>query len=181
MKPAFLRLAFAFSAALGLAAAPAAAAAGKPVSKPGGPGLVDPFERTRTRIDQLLKARIDPEPLPAVLPNPFALPVSPAALTAGDDLAPGNPQAPAAPAVEPLEPGGDAEILAAYLATLRISGSVRIDGQLNFIINQRRYKEGDEILMDKRDPKSTVKIEAAGPGTITFVHKTAKQVVRLRN
>lgn len=181
MNPARLRLALAFSAALGLAAIPAAAADEKTVAKAADTKLVDPFERTRTRIDLLLKARVDPEPLPAILPNPFALPVSLAALTAEEDLAPVNPQNPAAPVAEQPEPGSDAEILAAYVATLRISGSVRINGQLNFIINQLRYKEGDVLLMDRLDPKSAVKIAASGPGTITFVLNAATQVVRLRN
>jgi len=180
MNPPFLRLALAFAAALGLAAAPAAAAEQKAAPKPGETKLVDPFESLRTRIDLLLKARVDPVPLPAVLPNPFTLPVSLAALTADDDLAPGDPQT-AAPVVEQLEPGSDAEILAAFIATLRISGTVRLNGQLNFIINQLLYKEGDVILMDKRDPKSAVKIAAAGPGTITFALNAVTQVVRLRN
>lgn len=154
--------------------------AATPAAKPAENTIADPFERTRSRIDQLLRARINPEPLPVTLPNPFTLPVNLAALIE-DDLGPGKPNAPAAPVAEIIEPGSHAETLAAFAATLRISGSVEIEGKLNFIINRLRYKEGDTILMDKRDPKSAITISRILPGSVTLTFNDATQVIRLRN
>ncbi len=148
-------------------------------AQPKEPKPVDPFERTRTRIEQLLKARLNPEPLPAALPNPFVLPASLTALE--DDLAPAKPNTPAAPVAQPVEPGSDSEILANFAATLRISGSVQVDGNLNFIINRILYKEGDILLMDKRDPKSIVRILRILPTALTLGFGEATQVIRLRN
>jgi hypothetical protein len=160
--------------------APGPADATEPAPKAGERKPVDPFDRTRNRIDQLLKARINPELLPSPLPNPFTLPVNLTALTE-DDLGPAQPNAPAAPVAELLEPGSHAETLAAFAATPRISGAVTVDGKLNFIINQLLYKEGDTILMNKRDPKSAITISKIVPGALTLTFNEASQVIRLRN
>jgi hypothetical protein len=174
-----LRLFLLFVTAL-LIGAPGSAGAAEPAPKPAEKKPVDPFERTRNRIDQLLKARTNPEPLPVTLPNPFTLPVNLAALTE-DDLGPATPNAPAPPPAEVLEPGSHAETLAAFAATLRISGAVTVDGKLNFFINQLLYKEGDTILMDRRDPKSAITITRIVPGALTLTFNEATQVIRLRN
>ena len=106
-------LALACSGLPARAAAPTAGATAKPApgksgpAKPGDPPAVDPFETVRVKIDQLLKARINPEPLPAVLPNPFTLPNAAVAPTGDDDLAPAEVPVPAAAAAEGPEPGGD--------------------------------------------------------------------------
>ncbi len=178
MSPRF-RLLLVFATAV-FGGMPASSFAAEPAPKTGEKKPVDPFERTRNRIDQLLKNRINPEPLPTTLPNPFTLPVNLAALTE-DDLGPAQPNAPAAPVAEVLEPGSHAEMLAAFAATLRISGAVTVDGKLNFIINQLLYKEGDTILMDKRDPKSAITISKIVPGALTLTFNEASQVIRLRN
>lgn len=177
MNPRLRLIVLSVTALLG--GVPGSARAAEPAAKPAEKKPVDPFERTRNRIDQLLKARINPEPLPATLPNPFTLPVNLAALTE-DDLGPAKPNAPAAPVAEVLEPGSHAETLAAFAATLRISGAVTVDGKLNFIINQLLYKEGDTILMDKRDPKSAITISKIVPGALTLTFNEASQVIRLR-
>jgi hypothetical protein len=158
-----------------------AADAAKPGAKPGEtPKITDPFEPTRLKIDQLLKARINPEPLPATLPNPFTLP-NVAPTTLADDgevtVAAGQPTAVAAG----HEPGSDADLLAQFAATLKISGMVERNGQRNFIINQLYYKEGDVILMDKKDPKSAVKIVHVAPGELILGYNDIVQTIRLKN
>jgi len=178
MNPRLHLLALFVTALLGCASGSAVAA--EPAAKPTEKKLVDPFDRTRSRIDQLLKARTNPEPLPVTLPNPFTLPVNLAALTE-DDLGPAKPNAPAAPVAEILEPGSNAETLAAFAATLRIGGSVSVNGKLNYYINQLLYKEGDTILMDRRDPKSAITITRIVPGSLTLTFNEATQVIRLRN
>jgi hypothetical protein len=142
--------------------------------------VTDPFEPTRLKIEQLVKSRIAPEPLPAALPNPFTLP-NIAPTTLADDgevvVAAGQPAA-VAPGIEP---GSDADILAQFAASLKISGMVERNGQRNFIINQLYYKEGDIILMDRKDPKSAVKIVRVAPGELILGYNDVVQTVRLKN
>lgn len=169
---------------LALAAAVAtstfAADAAKPGAKPGDAKVTDPFEPTRLKIDQLMKARITPEPMPATLPNPFTLPnVAPTALNDDGEVTVSVGQA--APVAAGLEPGSDADILAQFAASLKISGMVERNGQRNFIINQLYYKEGDVILMDKKDPKSAVKIVRVAPGELVLGYNDVVQTVRLKN
>jgi len=157
-----------------------AADAAKPAAKPGETKITDPFEPTRVKIDQLIKSRISPEPLPATLPNPFNLPnVAPTALNDDGEVtvAAGQP----ASVTPGLEPGSDADILAQFAASLKISGMVERNGQRNFIINQLYYKEGDIILMDKKDPKSAVKIVHVAPGELILGYNDIVQTVRLKN
>lgn len=142
--------------------------------------VIDPFDQVRMRIDQILKARVNPEPLPAVLPNPFTLPNSTTALLIEDDLAPAaSPQPAAAP--EGPEPGSDLETLVNFSATLKLGGTVSLNGQTSQYINQLLYKEGDVILMEKRDPKSAVKVVRIVPGALTLSFKEAQHTVRLKN
>ena len=180
-------LALACSGLPARAAAPTAGATAKPApgksgpAKPGDPPAVDPFETVRVKIDQLLKARINPEPLPAVLPNPFTLPNAAVAPTGDDDLAPAEVPVPAAAAAEGPEPGGDKEILAKFAETLKVGGLVQFNGQTSLYINRLLYREGDVLLMDKRDPKSAVKIVRIAPGALTLGFNAATHVIRVKN
>ena len=182
-----LRRTFLFTAALGLplgatlVAQPVASPAAKSATAKLAEAKVnDPFEPIRMRIDQLLKARVNPEPLPAVLPNPFTLPNAPTALAIDDDLAPASPQTPAAVPDGP-EPGSDLETLVRFAATLKLGGMVALNGQTSLYINQLLYKEGDVILMEKRDPKSAVKVIRIGPGGLMLGFHEAQHTVRLKN
>ena len=185
--PRTLRLAVLLGLLLGrvFAAEPAAGAPPKSTpsqagaAKPADAKVVDPFDQVRMRIDQILKARVNPEPLPAVLPNPFTLPNSTTALLIEDDLAPAAPQTPSAPAGP--EPGSDLETLANFSATLKLGGTVSLNGQTSQYINQLLYKEGDVILMEKRDPKSAVKVVRIVPGALTLSFNEAQHTVRLKN
>ena len=55
-----------------------------------------------------------------------------------------------APATETLL-SGDAEILAYYAPTLKISGLVQLNGRAHLIVNQSPYKEGDVIPLKGKD------------------------------
>ena len=182
MKSAFLILLCRLGIVMAATATFALAAdAAKPAAKPGeAPKVTDPFEPTRLKIDQLLKSRLNPEPLPATLPNPFTLPnVAPTALSDDGEVtvSAGQP----APVAAGLEPGSDADLLAQFAATLKISGMVERNGQRNFIINQLYYKEGDVILMNKKDPKSAVKIVHVAPGELILGYNDVTQTIRLKN
>jgi hypothetical protein len=161
-------------------AAASTAKAGATAAKPVEGKTADPFEPIRQRIDQLLKARVNPEPLPAVLPNPFTLPNSPLLLAPEDDLAPADTQAPVA-APDGPEPGSDLETLVRFAGTLKLGGLVSLNGQTSLYINQLLYKEGDVILMERRDPKSAVKVIRIAPGVLTLSFNEAKYTVRLKS
>ncbi|MBC7369096.1 MAG: hypothetical protein H7343_20185 [Undibacterium sp.] len=181
-----LALAFALTAGVAFAATPVATPPEKSAATKAGAGrpaeakVNDPFEPIRLRIDQLLKARVNPEPLPAVLPNPFTLPNATTALAIDDDLAPVAPAAPVA-APEGPEPGSDLETLTRFAATLKIGGMVALNGKTSLYINQLLYKVGDIILMEKRDPKSAVKVVRIAPGVLTLSFNEARHAIRLKN
>ncbi len=170
----------AFAAEPAAGAAPKSPASKAGAAKPADAKVIDPFDQVRMRIDQILKARVNPESLPAVLPNPFTLPNTTTALLIEDDLAPAAPQTPAAAPAGP-EPGSDLETLVNFSATLKLGGTVSLNGQTSQYINQLLYKEGDVILMEKRDPKSAVKVVRIVPGALTLGFNEAQHTVRLKN
>lgn len=182
MKPLSCRTLF-FAAGLLLAAAPAVAA-----SAPAGPALkkaVDRFDRTKARIDALLRNRLQPEPLPASLPNPFllteAFSLTEVSRTPGDP--PDHGAEPAGPEtktpVEAAPPGSDAELLAFYATTLKISGTVQVNGRLQLVINQSSYKEGDLILLHKKDATIYLKVVRIAPGELTLGYNGVEQVLKI--
>lgn len=180
-----LAVALGFSINVALAATPVAGAGAVVPAKPGAPRAAepkvsDPFDPIRHSIDQLLKARVNPEPLPAVLPNPFTLPNAPTLLAPEDDLAPAESAATVA-APEGPEPGSDMETLMRFSVTLKVGGMVSLNGQTSLYINQLLYKEGDVILMEKRDPKSAIKVIRIAPGALTLGFKAVQHTVRLKN
>ena len=162
--------------AAGLApAAPAARGKARNVPK------VDHLTQTKERIDALLKRRLNPEPLPALLPNPFQLPGT----TAGTGLREGLPPDPTKPdhPVVPVEitPPTDSEALARYAAGLKISGAVRLNGQLHLIINQSPYKEGDLLLLNNTEPPVYLQITRLSPGELTLGLNDATLTLKVKN
>lgn len=131
---------------------------------PAAPGSL---ERTQARINALLGARLQPKPLPEKPANPFQ--VTAVAPPAG------------APATETLL-SGDAEILAYYAPTLKISGLVNLNGQAHFIINQSPYKKGDVILIKGKD-KSVLYLKVVNiePRELTLGYNDAVLVIPVKN
>jgi hypothetical protein len=169
---------FAAEPAVGAALKSPASKAG--AAKPADAKVADPFDQVRMRIDQILRARVNPEPLPAVLPDPFTLPNTTTALLIEDDLAPAASPTPLAAPAGP-EPGSDLETLVKFSATLKLGGTVLLNGQTSQFINKLPYKEGDVMLMDRRDPKSAVKVVRIVPGVLTLSFNEAQHTVRLKN
>ena len=159
-----------------LPAAPAVRGKGRNVPKP-----LDHLAQTKQRIDTLLKRRLNPEPLPAVLPNPFQLPGT----VTGTDLRDGLPLDPTKPdhPVVPVEitPPTDSEALARYAAGLKISGTVRLNGQLHLIINQSPYKEGDLLLLNNTEPPVYLQIIRLSPGELTLGLNDASLTLKVKN
>jgi len=164
---------------------PGALAANRPAGRNPAPKAADRFVRTKERIDNLLKSRLNPDPLPASLPNPFQLPAgmtlteqrdgNPTDQPGGDSA---NPTIPAT--TGPVIPTNDTEALALYITGLKISGAVKLNGQLHLIINQSPYKEGDLILLNL--PSTTVYLQVIRITTneLTLGFNQAVQTIKLK-
>ena len=170
---------------LPVAAAPAPAPTGTtPVATAAAPAkATEHFDRTKERIDELLKRRINPDPLPAALPNPFQ--VTEEAVATSAVHAPPGPEQTAAPAkVDPpadyLQPGSDEEILARFIPTLRISGTGQLNGRSYLIINQTPYKEGDHITVSKT-PLIVFQIVHIASGELTLGYNETVQILKFKN
>ena len=145
------------------------------------PKVVDRFERTKEHIDALLKLRLKPVPLPAVLPNPFqssgTVPATP--VTGGPG--PGTDQPPTTPP-EPEKPlTDDDEILAHYAATLKISGQMMVNGLPHLIINSSPYKEGGLILVKGKDDTTFyLKVIRIAPNELTLGYNAVQLTLPLK-
>ena len=171
-------LVFATGLLLSALMAPAAPTPGVPAPKK----TTDRFERTKEHIDALLKNRLKPEPLPANLPNPFFL-------TEVASRPPGGaPDHAAEPAghetpvpADAAPPGSDAEFLAFYAATLKISGTVLLNGRPQLVINQSSYKEGDIIVLHNKETNIYLKILHIAPGELTLGYNGGEQTLKFKN
>lgn len=159
-----------FTTGLLFSAAPVLAA---PAAVPAiAPKATDRFERTKEHIDALLKQRLKPVPLPAVLPNPFqssgTVPTGPGS---GGLSSPDQVVVP----VEPEKPlTDDDEILAHYAAALKISGQMMVNGLPHLIINSSPYKEGGNILVKGRDDTVYyLKVIRIAPDELTLGYNAA--------
>jgi hypothetical protein len=130
------------------------------------------FGRTKARIDALLAQRLKPGALPDTLPNPFQL--------AETTPLPSSHEKDAKPPTEGLLPGSDSEMLLYYGATLRISGTVRINDQTHLIINQAPYKEGDNFTLRTKDAVVRLRIIGIAPGELTLGLNDAVQVIKFK-
>ena len=173
-------------ATLGLAAGAVAAPrapARSPAVKPADRSL-----RTNERIDALLKFRLAPDPLPANLANPFQLPAgslaaetretNPPDQSGSHKTDPANPVIPVN--IDQLPPGSDSEALAVYAASLKITGTVRLNGQAHLIINQSPYKEGDLILLSVQAKSVYLQVIRITPTELTLGLNQAVQTLKLK-
>ena len=136
---------------------------------PANKGAVN-FQRTKTRIDALLAQRLKPDPLPDPLPNPFQL---------AETVTPATQEKEPKPA-EGLPVSSDGEMLLYYGASLRISGTVRINERTHLVINQSPYKEGDTLTLKTKDATAKIRILGIAPGELTIGLNDAVQVVKFK-
>ena len=149
-------------------------------------------QHIKERIDSLFKRRQKPEPLPVILPNPFL--VIGGVMDAGrTEEAEPSPRAepvenvqsgvimPETSAPEEAPVSDDASVLARHVLTLKIGGTVQLNGQLRIIINQAPRKEGDLIFMDKKDSVTYLKVIRVTPFELTLGFNDAVQTIRLKN
>lgn len=147
-------------------------------------------QHLKESIDALFKHRLKPDPLPVILPNPFlvvsgSINSRRADGSETDPTTEGGPEGHAsASATKPgaeTPPGSDAEALARYVASLKIGGTLRINGQLQLIINQSPRKEGDLIFLDNKNAVTFLRIIRLTPVELVLGFNDAVQTVGLKN
>lgn len=133
--------------------------------------------KIRRQVEGLLKARLQPVPLPLDPPNPF-IPVAagPGATSAAP--APATTAGNAAPAPAPDHSVEDAEVLARYASRLRITGLIRVKGQVHIIINDTPWKEGDAIIVSREPSLVQLQVSRIQPGQLTLKLDEAELVLR---
>jgi hypothetical protein len=169
--------------ATGLLLSAATVAAAPAPSVPASPKATDRFERTKERIDALLKNRLKPVPLPANPPNPFLLTEAASTTTPGSATDHGTEPAPhdGATVFDVTAPHNDAEFLAFYAGTLKISGTVQLNGRPQLIINQSPYKEGDLILLRNKEASIYLKVVRIAPGELTLGYNGVEQTLPFKS
>ena len=174
--PRLLLVAAALLVAIGSVQAAPAKPKGKPDSATAAAlkKVTDRYALTKARIATLLDQRMNPTPLPALLPNPFyRSPPIPLSDTA--------PVKPADAEVVPAAPdSSDADTLARFAATLKVSGLVVLNGQPHLTINQTICKAGDVIPVGNKDHPIYVQVLRITPDDVTFGLNQAEQTVRLK-
>lgn len=136
----------------------------------------------RQHIAALLQKRQRPDPLPADPPNPFLLTtVIPGGPGQGRELAAAAAEAPAplvSGAVAEAEPAGTAELLARLASRLRIAGIIRQKDQVNIIINDSPWKEGDYLIVNHAGRIVRLQVLRIQPGQLTLRLEEAELVLR---
>jgi hypothetical protein len=129
------------------------------------------YALTEKRIADLVGRRLNPQPLPATLPNPFYAGVEPSELAAPE---PEPELIPDAPDIS------DADTLAKIVPTLRITGLVTRDRQFHVIVNSIVCKAGDVIPIVNRDTPTFVQVRKIAPDAVTFGLNDAEMTIPLK-
>lgn len=118
-------------------------------------------KQTRERLEILFRHRDETPAAPTASQNPFRT-SDDTPTTAGAASATGEP-AKAAP------PSSEETTLKAAVATLKISGTVVISGQINVSINQETYREGSVITARVQGAPVYLRIRRISNNSVTFV------------
>lgn len=129
------------------------------------------YARTDARIAELVGRRLNPQPLPASLPNPFYRGVEPSELAAPE---PAPELAPAAPDIS------DADTLARLAPTLRISGLVTRDHKPHLIINSVVCKVGDVFPISGQGAPVFIQVRKIAHDSFTLGLNDAELTIPLK-
>ncbi len=136
--------------------------------------VADRYALTKTRITSLLEPRMNPQPFPATLPNPFFRP--PARPPVEDT--PGNVGDSAILPAGPDE--SDAGTLAKFVASLKVSGLTVLNGVSHLTLNQTLCKAGDIIPVESKGRTVYIQVLSITPTELTLRLNEEKQSIRLR-
>jgi len=131
------------------------------------------YDRTEARIQLIVGRRLDPQPLPASLPNPFYRGVEPSELETLPEATQGE-LAPAAPDIS------DADTLARVAPTLRITGLVLLNQQLHVTINSTTCKAGDVIAVGGKDTPIFIQVRHVTNNQLTLALNDAELTIPLK-
>jgi hypothetical protein len=136
--------------------------------------IVARFPRTEDRVKLLVSRRLDPQPLPAELPNPFYRGVEPTDLQNVAINATPDVEAPPAPDIS------DADTLARVAPTLRITGLVTLNGVPHVAVNGSVCKVGDVIPVSGRDHPIFIQVRRIGAHDITLGLNDAELTMQVK-
>jgi len=167
MKSPVLRLLFLSTALAWAVAAPAANVLPRNDAKK----LADRYALTKARIQELLGARLHPEPMPAtVLPNPFqrSLPSNEIAPTPGT-----RPQLQATDL-------SDGNTLMTHAASLKLGGYLVQDGVPHVTINGAICKAGDTITVGTKEQPVFLQVVSVTPQEVTLRLNEARYTLQMK-
>jgi len=157
---------------LGVMGSAARAASGTALPTSDAKKLGERYALTKTRIQELLGARLHPVALPATaLPNPFYR------STVGPEVPQQNPEVPVQPDAPDLT---DVDTLTKYAAGLKLSGYLILNEVPHVSINGAPFKTGDVITLGPKDHPVFLHIDALNPQEITLRLNETKLVVPLK-
>lgn len=126
-------------------------------------GFTARAKQTRERIDTLFRHRNDAPAPTGPDQNPFRTATDiPVAATTSSSA--GQP----ADSAQPSFPTSDDVLLKQAVATLKISGTVVIGGQINVSINQETYKEGGSIIARVQGTSVYLHVRRITSNSVTF-------------
>lgn len=129
------------------------------------------YALTEQRIADLVGRRLNPQPLPDTLPNPFY------AGTEISELSVPQPEA----VLLPDEPDiSDADSLARLAPTLRVTGLVVRNGQPHLIINSLACKVGDFIPVPGRDRPVFLQVRSISANAYVLGLNEAEMTLELK-
>jgi hypothetical protein len=144
-------------------------------------------EEIARRIDSLLSARLKPEPLPRVLPNPFVVVSgvvsaqrsdgSTAEAPAGESPVDAANDTATAAQPEEFPAFTSAELLARCAATLKFGGMIQLNDRMQVVINNVPRKEGDIVSVTLGPNKVYLRVARISPGSVTMRLNEAEQVI----
>jgi len=162
------------AAVLGLASPAALVAADPALPSADARKLAERYALTKSRIQELLGARLHPAALPATaLPNPFYR--GQAAVEPGPEPGPAIPEP--TPGVPDLS---DADTLAKYLAGLKVNGYLIRDGQPHLAVNDTVCKLGDMLTVGTKEHPVFLHLVDLNPQAATFRLNDVTQVLSLK-
>jgi hypothetical protein len=127
-------------------------------------------DRIREKLNALLAPRRRSEPLPLDPPNPFMMQ---APVSLNRTPAPAGAERPATPAAP-----DPAATLARFASELKISGMIRLNEQVQIIINENAWKEGDFITIERGGRVVRLQVARIQPGQLTLRLDEAELVIR---
>lgn len=136
------------------------------------------------QIDELLKHRLRPEPLPLDLPNPFATQGAtiqrsrPTTVLESPTPRNGNNDEPSTPADREAERATHAQILADCASRLRVGGTIRLKDQSQIVINDTPRKPGDLLIVPYQTTRIPIEIVRLLPDRVILRYLDAEIAVK---